>query len=144
MPELNNDLTNVKPGDTLLISSSNGWQLDKVDRVTATQVVINHERYETRYRKDGGRRMGDSGTWSYANAYLYDAAGKARWRELQQEHTRKVLENRLQDTKWHAVDAATLAAVAKLLLAAGQGPDTLCEALSNFQRYNPPEAADAC
>jgi hypothetical protein len=80
--------------------------------------------------------------WHIGLAYLFDAAAQTRWAKLQQEHTRKVLANRLNDTKWRDADAATLEAVAKLLLAAGQGPDTLCEALSNFQRYNPPEAAD--
>jgi len=135
MPELCRNLETVKPGDTLLISSGGGWQLDTVDRVTPTQIVIQYGRHEVRYRKSDGRELG-SDSWHGKRAYPYDAAGQAQWRELKQEHTRKVLQNRIQDTKWRDVDDTTLQAVAALLLAAGLGPDTLCEALSEFQRYN--------
>ena len=39
MPELNNDLTRVQPGETLLISTRNGWKVETVTRVTATQAT---------------------------------------------------------------------------------------------------------
>jgi len=141
MSELCSDLSKVQPGDLLLIGGSGrSWSLGRVARITQTQVIIANGDHETRYRKDGGRRIGDSDSWNYSYAYLYDAAGQARWQKLKQEHTRKVLANRINDTNFHDVDDATLQAIAQLLLAVGAGPDTLCEALSEFQRCNGEQA----
>lgn len=63
----------LKAGDEVVVTGRfyGHDRLARVDRVTATQIVVGNERF----RRDSGRRVGDSG---YAFAYIVEPVAQRR------------------------------------------------------------------
>lgn len=71
-------LANLKAGDKVLVSLGNGWgkriQLDEVERVTKTQVVLKSN--VRRFRRDDGRQIEKPARFSTRD-FIYPATGEA-------------------------------------------------------------------
>lgn len=88
-----NDLTNIKAGDKVFISSSHGFlSSDVVDRTTAAHIVVG----PYKFRRKDGRRVG-SGAWSYM--YLEDVTPEttARYNRQRDNLRRTRLADKLRD-----------------------------------------------
>lgn len=100
-------LEGLKAGDEVVVSHGyhSVGRLEKVERVTATQIVISDS---LRFRRDGGRKVG--GSESYTRTAIEEATPEAR-----AEIRREALRNRMSLVKWEKVSLETLEKVAAAL-----------------------------
>ena len=69
-------LANIEPGDIVFIDSSPGLRKVIVERLTATQVVVDG----SKYNRKTGYAIGDFGAWTWRPSLLpLDDSTRARW-----------------------------------------------------------------
>jgi hypothetical protein len=111
------DLTGVHIGDLLLVGGSGQhWNRLRVARITAKQVIVGEGRSATHYWKKSGNRVGDSGSYSYSFAYVYDDVAKEKWRELVAKARDRNLRRIVRNADWNKVPFNDVLDIASLLL----------------------------
>lgn len=106
-------IQSLAEGDTVIVyhfGSVRGWRkVEKVTRMTPTQVVVN----SGRFRKDNGRMVG-----GHYSACLLEATPDAV-AKLRDDAEATRLRRSIQGVRWDAVPLETLRSVAHLLVRAG-------------------------
>lgn len=110
------DLSGVKAGDMVAITSYGGWHgaciaKGEVARVTATQVVTTDGR---KWRRKDGDKIGGDG-WNSTDLRVWSATVEAEYREQCAEVARRKLANKIEDTRWRDLPLDVLEAVAAAL-----------------------------
>jgi hypothetical protein len=102
----NNWLAALGPGDVVAVSKGyNGESLTKVERVTATQIVLAGDR---RFNRKSGQRVGERDRWY--SEFLFEPTPEVLARI---ERRRRIAT--LSNTRWEDLPDFTLAAVIVLL-----------------------------
>jgi hypothetical protein len=135
---LNSELWQVQAGDKILLDLSPGWRVKEVARVTPTQIVVQYDKFEVRYWKKNGRKVG-SDTYDGQYAYVFDAEAQVVFAEAQQRAVKRGLASRVSHIDWALLPAPLVQAVAELLVEAGVGGDELRAALVAARRYVEPK-----
>lgn len=83
-------LNEIKAGQAVITSSGFGGatQVRYVSKVTKTQIVTVHGKYETRYTRERGRELGTNGSWRAA--YIVGIATPEQAAEALAKHTKEV------------------------------------------------------
>lgn len=96
-------LSSLKPGDEVALYDGWNYRLHKVDRLTQTQIIIDH----LKFRRDTGRRIG-GGTWDRTS--LNEPSS-----DIREEIERKELLRDIGTIKWSLVTTDTLRAIIGLV-----------------------------
>lgn len=101
-------LSNLKPGDQVIVEERSNISIRKVERLTKTQIVL--EGTTTKFRRDSGRQVSGD-TWHMQ--YLYEATPE-RVAEIRESNKRKRLISQLKDINWSAFSTEALEKVYKI------------------------------
>ena len=109
-----NWLENLKVGDEVLISGGTlvgRDRLGKVSRFTKTQIIVNVDGHEDRFKKGSGSSVGDHG---YYSTFLREATSEsiAAYKE---ELYRVVFQNKIRNLSWNDVPLDILKQIRELI-----------------------------
>ena len=110
MRETSNFTENLKSGDEVIVvmNSSFGRDIEKVARVTKTQVILNSG---LRFRRDNGAQVA-RGMWSFV---FLEEATPERVKKVRQDTERKKMIWRLAKHKWREMSLGDLRKVCDAL-----------------------------
>lgn len=100
-------MTAFNKGDHVYIYSSGYQALSRgvIARVTKTQAIIQHERYEQKFNRETGRLIG-GGTWNSTSIAHPNDRLDREWREQQVRTARRLLSKAAETDDPNAIRAA--------------------------------------